>query len=117
MKMSTRASMSTRAISKLNQNDVEGAAIALVALRITQPEIEGKERDDMRHYDMGSAIMEDCCPLLRVPEDVLTPEEGKAADVMLDAILDKAHRMEKELLSSGDPLIRALLAALPTAAE
>ena len=109
--MSTRASMSTRAIS-LNLNDVEGAALALVALSITQPEIE----DTDEYGDLASQIMEDYCSLLRTPDELLPPEERKAAEHMQVVILSKASKMKKALLLSGDPLIRALTAQ-PTTAE
>ena len=94
-----------------NQNDVQGAAFALAVWNIMHPE------DDEEYGDTASQIMEDYCPLLRVPDDVLTPEERETADEMEEAIQSEASRIEKELLSSGDPTIQALIERQPTKAE
>jgi len=58
--------------------------------------------------------MEEYCPLFRVPNAIQTPAEGNAIDVMMEEILDEAHRMAKEFLACGDPLIQALAAPRPS---
>ena len=112
--MSSRDSTSTRAISELNQSGIQDAALAIAALSITQPEREDEAGDDERYANMTVEIMEEYCPLFRVPDEIRTPAESKATDHMLEAILDEAHRMEKEFLACGDPLIQALAAPRPS---
>lgn len=104
--------MSTSVLSKFpNQNDVQGAAFALAVWNIMHPE------DDVEYGDTASQTMEDYCPLLRVPDDVLTPEEREMVGEMDEAIQSEASRIEKELLSSEDPTIQALIERQPTKAE
>ena len=87
----------------MNSNNVKDAALALVALRITQPELEDEE-----YADRVNQSLEEYCPLFRVPENARTPAEEKAAEDMHMEILAEARRMEKKLRSSKDPLLRAL---------
>src|SRR6267378_4224193 len=94
-----------------NQNDIQGAALALAALNITHPD------NDDEYGDMASQIMEDYCPHLRVPDAALTPEEENLADEMRETIQSEAHKMEEELLSSGSPMIQALAGRQPTTTE
>ncbi|MHB8501423.1 MAG: hypothetical protein ACYDCG_19835 [Candidatus Acidiferrales bacterium] len=100
-------------ISQLNQNDVEGAALALAALEITQPGIE--EEDE--YGDEVDRILTEYCPLWRVPEEIRTPAEEDATVAMREAVQDRSRRMVKKLLSSGDPLLRALAGRQRTAAQ
>ena len=113
--MSTKAGMSTRTISKLNANDVEGAALAIVALNITQPEL--MEEDDVEYANLVDQIYEDYFPLFRVPANIWTPEESKATDAIMSAVQSKVDSMEKKLRSSKDPLLRALAGMKRTTAE
>jgi hypothetical protein len=94
-----------------NQNDVQGAALALAALNITHPEI------DDEYGDMASQILEDYCPLFRVADDVLTPEEQELADEMIGTIHSEANKIAEELLSSGSPMIQALAERQSTITE
>jgi len=104
--------MTTPAPTKFsNQNDIHGAALALAALNITHPEL------DDEYGEMAGQIMEDYCPLLRVPDGVLTPEEQELADEIMDTIQSEAEKIEKELLSSESPIIRALVGKQPTMTE
>lgn len=94
-----------------NQNDIHGAALALAALNVTHPEL------DDEYGDMAGQIMEDYCPLLRVPGDLLTPAEEELADEIVDTIQSEAEEIEKELLSSGSPMIQALAGMRPATAK
>jgi hypothetical protein len=85
-------------------NDIQGAALALAALNITHPET------DDEYGNLASQVMEEYCPLLRVPNGVLTPSEEKLADKMVDTIQSEARKIEREFLCSGSPLIQALAA-------
>jgi hypothetical protein len=111
-KPTRRNSMSTPAPAKFsNQNDIHGATLALAALNITHPE------PDDEYGDMASQIMEDYCPLLRVPVAALTPEEEELADEIMDTIRSEAEKIETELLSSGSPMIQALAGRRPATAK
>jgi hypothetical protein len=75
-------------------------------LEITQPGLA--EEDDIEYCNMVEQIIEEYCPLFRVPEEIRTPAEEDAAVVMREAIQDKSSRIVGKLLSSKDPLIHAL---------
>jgi hypothetical protein len=101
--MSRHAVVSTKAISKLNRTDVEQAALALVALNLTHPDYEDDE-----YVNLLDKFWEEHCPLSNVPQEALTPKARKMAEAMYNAILSRSNKMEEEMLSSADPLFRAL---------
>ncbi len=107
----TKVARRTKSVNSesVNLND---AALALVALNLTHPD---QEDDEYAH--LLDKFWEEHCPLSSVPEEALTPKARKMVQAMCDAIQSKADRMEDELLSSGDPLFRALARRQRTAAK
>jgi hypothetical protein len=89
----------------LNQNDVEQAALALVALNLTHSDYEDDE-----YVNLLDKFWEEHCPLSNVPEEALTPKARKMAEAMYSAILFRSNQMEAQMLASADPLFRALAA-------
>jgi len=99
----------------VNPNDVEGAALALVALEITQPRLMDEDEDE--YCNLVNRIYEDYCPLFRVPSERRTAEESEVADAMQDAIGSKVDMMLDKLQASKDPLFRALAVRQQATAE
>jgi len=82
--------MSTPDLSKLNQNDVQGAALAILALNLTHPEV------DDEYGELAGQALEEHCPLLGADWEDLTPEQVVMANAMMDEVLEMADRMEAE---------------------
>ena len=96
--------MRTLSRSKFPQGkDIDSAALALVALNLTHPDAEDDE-----YAALLDKFWEEHCPLSNVPEEALTPTARRMAEARYNAISSEAERMEDEMLSSGDPLFRAL---------
>jgi hypothetical protein len=99
--------------SQSNQNDVQAAVLALVALNLTHRD----DDEDEEYTSLLDKFWEEHCPLSNAPAEALAPKARRMAAARYDAILSKATKMEEELLSSGDPLFRALAGRQRTAAE
>ena len=87
----------------VNQNDIDSAALALVALNLTHPDAEDEE-----YAALLDKFWEEHCPLSNVPKESLTPRARRMDEARYNAIMARADEMEDEMLSSGDPLFRAL---------
>jgi hypothetical protein len=72
------------------ENDVEGAAIGILALNLTHP-----DHDDDEYAEEANRIMDEHCPLLKLSCD-LPHELQLRADEMMDMIYDAAERMRAE---------------------
>ena len=90
---------------KLNANDIEGAALAIVALNIAQPGLE--EENELMHIRTVDGIFEEWCPRSAWKLN-RTTAEMKAED----AVFFEAARMLKKLRSSKDSLFRAMVGML-----
>jgi hypothetical protein len=105
--------MRTPARSKFPQgNDIDGAALALVALNLTHPDAEDEE-----YADLLDKFWEEHCPLSNVPKESLTPKARRMDEARYNAIMARADEMEDEMLSSGDPIFRALASRQRTTAQ
>ena len=93
----------------MNANDIEGAALAIVALNIAQPGLE--EENELLHIRTVDGIFEEWCPI-HVPLRTRTTAEMKAADRKEIAVFSEAARMLKKLRSSKDSLFRAMVGML-----
>ncbi len=77
------------------ENDVEGAALAIVAVNLTHPE-QDDEQDDEYHATV-SQILNDYCPLLKLANDHDCPDDLRLiADELEEIVLDGADRMMRE---------------------
>lgn len=94
----------------VNQNDVQAAALALVALNLTHPDAEDEE-----YAALLDKFWEEHCPLSNVPKEALTPKARRMDEARYNAIMARADEMEDEMLSSSDPLFRALAVQRATA--
>jgi hypothetical protein len=94
----------------VNQNDIDSAALALVALNLTHPDAEDEE-----YAALLDKFWEEHCPLSNVPKESLTPRARRMDEARYNAIMARADEMEDEMLSSGDPLFRALAVQRATA--
>jgi hypothetical protein len=106
--MQTRTARSSSS-RKLNANDIEGAALAIVALRIAQPGLE--EENELMHIRTVDGIFEEWCPRSAWKLN-RTTAEMKAAHRREDAVFFEAARMLKKLRSSKDSLFRAMVGML-----
>jgi hypothetical protein len=99
----------------VNPNDIVGAALALAALEITQPAL--MEEDEEEYGNSVERILEEYCPLFRVPTELQTPAESQMAEAMHVAILAKSDEILKKMRASRDPLMRLLAGPQRTIAD
>ena len=78
------------------ENDVEGAALAVLALDLTHPDPEDDE-----YIEEAIRIMDEHCPLLKLSNEPDFPDWLQLrADEMMEMIYDGAERMRAEFPSS-----------------
>jgi|GEM_PF-3127189 len=105
--------MRTLSRSKFPQGkDIDSAALALVALNLTHLDYEDEE-----YADLLDKFWEAHCPLSNVPKEALTPKARRMDETRYNAIMARADEMEDEMLSSSDPLFRALASRQRAATE